>query len=293
MGLAAERATEEMAAPRVAVGLAGVFLTATVLAEAFFALSLARPAADLAAAVSDFAAVEALGRGAAARAVADLTAVAGLEVVGVEVADRAAGLAADRAVADRAVADLVAGAFFAAAPDLAAASGLAAVTAPPPDLAAATGFPAALPAAVADLAVADFAVALADFAVAATDFAVAVTDLAAAGLALPVADLAVAVGVLAVAVPVDRAVKGLVAADTAATIRLGAAEDLVAEDLVAAGLAAAGDPATRALLAPVVAARVGAFLGTAMGKFLLANDCGLVSAWRLQDSGLDTGVEPA
>jgi hypothetical protein len=30
-----------------------------------------------------------------------------------------------------------------------------------------------------------------------------------------------------------------------------------------------------------------------MGKFLLANDCGLVSAWRLQDSGLDTGVEPA
>jgi hypothetical protein len=51
-------------------------------------------------------------------------------------------------------------------------------------------------------------------------------------------------------------------------------------------LVAAGDAA------PVVAARVGAFLGTAMGKFLLANDCGLVSAWRLQDSGLDTGVEP-
>jgi ABC-type dipeptide/oligopeptide/nickel transport system permease subunit len=50
---------------------------------------------------------------------------------------------------------------------------------------------------------------------------------------------------------------------------------------------------TVAIAAIVVAALVGAFLGTAMGKFLLANDCGLVSAWRLQDSGLDTGVEPA
>jgi hypothetical protein len=45
--------------------------------------------------------------------------------------------------------------------------------------------------------------------------------------------------------------------------------------------------------AGLVAARVGAFLVSAMGKFLLANDCGLVSAWRLQGSGLDTGVEPA
>jgi hypothetical protein len=75
-------------------------------------------------------------------------------------------------------------------------------------------------------------------------------------------------------------------ADEAAAVRLTAETGLATATAAPVRLLAAG------AAAPVVAARVGAFLGTAMGKFLLANDCGLVSAWRQQDSGLDTGVEP-
>ncbi|WP_345478730.1 hypothetical protein [Actinoplanes auranticolor] len=199
------------------------------------------------------------------------------------------------------------------------------------DLAAAEDFPAAedLPAVVA-FAPADFTAddfAPMDFAavedLAAAEFA-AVEDLAAAperpaaafvtaeaeadlvagaffavvllaGALLPAPDLAAETGLAAdraapaevLGLTADRTVTDGPAAEPAAAVRLAAA------GLTAAGWAAAGDAATRALLAPVVAARVGAFLGTAMGKFLLANDCGLVSAWRLQDSGLDTGVEPA
>jgi hypothetical protein len=181
--------------------------------------------------------------------------------------------AADVLPADRATAGLPAGAFLAvvllAGAFLAAATGLAALTVfvAPPDFAA-------------------------------------VTALVAEGRA----EAEAAAGLTA-----DRTVTGLAAAEPAAAVRLAAAarppaaedlatedlatEDLAAEDLAAGdaatGDAAAEDAAARAVRAPVVAARVGAFLGTAMGKFLLANDCGLVSAWRLQDSGLDTGVEPA
>jgi len=90
--------------------------------------------------------------------------------------------------------------------------------------------------------------------------------------------------------------------DLATLIDLAAVSDLAAGDCFATadGLDTAARVAVEvvAILVAVpeigvpvrvAAGLVGAFLAAAIGMFLLANDCGLVSAWRLRSSGLDTG----
>jgi hypothetical protein len=185
---------------------------------------------------------------------------------------RAAGFAADFLVAV-----VVRGAAgFAAAPDLAAVGR---------DVAA------RLVAAVPDLAAGgrEVAARLAAAGRAAADSLIAVARLVAAGREAAFADVPVRlVTAVRLAVPAGFATAFFAAGAALARVATG----LVADALVADAL---GATAFLVAVVPVpvrvAAGLVGAFLAAAIPMFLLANDCGLVSAWRLTNSGLDTGSQ--
>jgi hypothetical protein len=123
---------------------------------------------------------------------------------------------------------------------------------------------------------ADFAEPAADFAEPAADFAEPAADFAepAADFAEPAADFAVPAR-----------------ARDAGTGFSGVRVTAVERPARGAGVAAAAlDGVPEMIFLPALAVRVvGAFLAAAIRVFLLANDCGLVSARRLRRSGLDTG----
>jgi hypothetical protein len=93
---------------------------------------------------------------------------------------------------------------------------------------------------------------------------------------------------------VDFAVVDALRAETGRVVDLPAALTVVvlpgadcAATVLMPALAVAGLPAPLTVVLLVLL--VGAFLAAGIPMFLLANDCGLVSAWRLTSSGLDTG----